>query len=45
VHIDDRNGVWVSSLHPGIDLRAANFAHDLRRALRELELASVPARD
>jgi cytochrome oxidase Cu insertion factor (SCO1/SenC/PrrC family) len=33
VHIYDRNGVWVSSLHPGIDLTPENFVHDLRRAL------------
>lgn len=35
VHIYDRNGVWVSSLHPGIDLTPQNFAHDVRRALEE----------
>jgi cytochrome oxidase Cu insertion factor (SCO1/SenC/PrrC family) len=34
VHIYDRDGVWVSSLHPGIDLTPENFAHDVRRALR-----------
>jgi protein SCO1 len=34
VHIYDRNGVWVSSLHPGVDLTSENFAHDVRRALR-----------
>jgi protein SCO1/2 len=34
VHIYDRDGVWVSSLHPGIDLTPANFAHDIRLALR-----------
>jgi protein SCO1/2 len=34
VHIYDRNGVWVSSLHPGIDLIPENFVHDLRRALK-----------
>lgn len=33
VHIYDRNGVWVSSLHPGIDLTLENFVHDVRRAL------------
>jgi cytochrome oxidase Cu insertion factor (SCO1/SenC/PrrC family) len=33
VHIYDRGGVWVSSLHPGIDLTPENFAHDIRRAL------------
>jgi protein SCO1 len=35
VHIYDRNGVWVSSLHPGIDLTPENFVHDLRRALSD----------
>jgi protein SCO1/2 len=34
VHIYDRHGVWVSSLHPGIDLTPENFAHDIRLALR-----------
>jgi cytochrome oxidase Cu insertion factor (SCO1/SenC/PrrC family) len=34
VHIYDRDDVWVSSLHPGIDLTPENFAADLRRALR-----------
>jgi protein SCO1/2 len=34
VHIYDRDGVWVSSLNPGIDLTPENFAHDVRRALR-----------
>lgn len=34
VHIYDRDGIWVSSLHPGIDLTPENFAHDVRRALR-----------
>jgi protein SCO1 len=34
VHVYDRTGVWVSSLHPGIDLTPANLAHDIRRALR-----------
>lgn len=35
VHIYDRNGVWVSSLHPGIDLTPENFVHDVRRALSD----------
>lgn len=35
VHIYDRKGVWVSSLHPGIDLTPENFVHDVRRALRD----------
>jgi protein SCO1 len=34
VHIYDRDGIWVSSLHPGIDLTPENFAHDVRVALR-----------
>ena len=34
VHIYDRDGVWVSSLHPGIDLTPDNFAADVRRAHR-----------
>jgi len=34
VHIYDGDGVWVSSLHPGIDLTPENFAHDVRLALR-----------
>ena len=33
VHIYDRDGVWVSSQHPGIDLSAENLAHDIRLAL------------
>lgn len=33
VHVYDRTGVWVSSLHPGIDLTAENLAHDLALAL------------
>lgn len=35
VHIYDRTGVWVSSLHPGIDLTPENFVHDVRRALSD----------
>lgn len=35
VHIYDRSGVWVSSLHPGIDLTPQNLVHDLRRALND----------
>jgi protein SCO1/2 len=35
VHIYDRKGFWVSSLHPGIDLTPENLAHDIRRALQE----------
>ena len=33
VRIYDPDGVWVSSLHAGADLTAANLAHDLRTAL------------
>jgi cytochrome oxidase Cu insertion factor (SCO1/SenC/PrrC family) len=35
VHIYDRKGVWVSSLHPGIDLTPENFVHDVRLALND----------
>ena len=35
VHIYDRDGLWVSSLHPGIDLTPENFAHDVRQALND----------
>jgi cytochrome oxidase Cu insertion factor (SCO1/SenC/PrrC family) len=34
VRIYDREGVWVSTLHAGADLTAANLAHDIRLALR-----------
>ncbi len=34
VRIYDPNGVWVSTLHTGVDLTAANLVHDLRTALR-----------
>ncbi|MDQ3876448.1 MAG: hypothetical protein M3322_13050, partial [Actinomycetota bacterium] len=33
VRIYDPDGVWVSTLHPGVDLTPENLAHDLRRAL------------
>ena len=33
VRVYDPNGVWVSSLHTGVDLTAENLAHDLRAAL------------
>jgi len=33
VHVYDRQGFWVSSLHPGVDLTPENFAHDVRLAL------------
>lgn len=35
VHIYDRSGLWVSSLHPGVDLTPENLVHDLRRALND----------
>jgi protein SCO1/2 len=34
VHVYDRSGAWVASLHPGIDLTPANLVHDLGVALR-----------
>lgn len=34
VRIFDRRGVWVSTLHVGVDLTAANVAHDVRVALQ-----------
>jgi len=34
VRIYDPDGVWVSTLHAGVDLTPANLAHDLRKALR-----------
>lgn len=33
VRIFDRDGVWVSTLHVGIDLTPRNLAHDIRLAL------------
>lgn len=35
VRIYDPDGVWVSTLHAGVDLTPANLAHDLRAALRK----------
>jgi cytochrome oxidase Cu insertion factor (SCO1/SenC/PrrC family) len=35
VRIFNPKGKWVSTLHPGVDLTAANLAHDLRLALRD----------
>lgn len=32
--IFDRQGTWVTTLHPGADLTPANLAHDVRVALR-----------
>ena len=34
VRVFDRNGIWVSTLHVGVDLTPANLAHDIRLALR-----------
>lgn len=33
VRIFDRDGIWVSTLNPGVDLTPANLAHDVRAAL------------
>lgn len=33
VRVYDGAGVWVSTLHPGVDLTSANLAHDIRLAL------------
>lgn len=35
VRIYDPAGVWVSTLHAGVDLTAVNLVHDLRVALRQ----------
>jgi cytochrome oxidase Cu insertion factor (SCO1/SenC/PrrC family) len=32
--IFDRRGIWVTTLHPGVDLTPQNLAHDLRAALK-----------
>jgi protein SCO1 len=34
VRVYDRQGRWRSTLHPGVDLTAANLANDLREALK-----------
>jgi protein SCO1/2 len=34
VRIFNKEGKWVSTLHPGVDLTPTNLAHDLRVALR-----------
>jgi cytochrome oxidase Cu insertion factor (SCO1/SenC/PrrC family) len=34
VRVFDRAGVWVSTLHVGVDLTPANLVHDIRVALR-----------
>jgi protein SCO1/2 len=33
VHVYDRTGTWVSTLHPGVDLTPENLAHDAGLAL------------
>lgn len=33
VRVYDREGIWVSTLHPGVDLTQANLVHDIRVAL------------
>jgi len=33
VRLFDRAGIWVSTLHAGVDLTPANLAHDIRVAL------------
>jgi protein SCO1/2 len=35
VRVFDRNGVWVSTQHSGVDLTPANLAADARTALRQ----------
>jgi hypothetical protein len=35
VRIFDPQGVWVSTLHVGVDLTPANLAHDVRMALEK----------
>jgi cytochrome c biogenesis protein CcmG, thiol:disulfide interchange protein DsbE len=32
VRVFDRRGIWVSTLHAGVDLTPANLAHDIRAA-------------
>lgn len=34
VRIFDRRGIWVSTLHAGVDLTPANLVHDIRAAMR-----------
>jgi cytochrome oxidase Cu insertion factor (SCO1/SenC/PrrC family) len=34
VRVFDRRGIWVSILHPGVDLTPTNLVHDIRLALR-----------
>lgn len=34
VRVFDRRGIWVSTLHAGVDLTPVNLVHDIRLALR-----------
>ena len=34
VRVFDRRGIWVSTLHAGVDLTPANLAHDIRLAMK-----------
>jgi cytochrome oxidase Cu insertion factor (SCO1/SenC/PrrC family) len=34
VRVFNRDGIWVSNLHAGVDLTPANLVHDIRLALR-----------
>jgi cytochrome oxidase Cu insertion factor (SCO1/SenC/PrrC family) len=34
IRVFDRDGEWVTTLHPGVDLTPGNLAHDVREALR-----------
>ncbi|MDQ2982512.1 MAG: SCO family protein [Actinomycetota bacterium] len=47
VRVFDPSGIWVSTLHVGVDLTAKNLAHDVRVALRssgsEAGALSLPA--
>ena len=33
VRVFDRDGIWVSTMHVGVDLTPANLVHDIRLAL------------
>ena len=41
VRVFDREGVWVSNLHAGVDLTAANLIHDIREALARSSSSST----
>ena len=34
VRVFNRNGIWVSTLHAGLDLTPGNLIHDIRLALK-----------